>query len=182
MKLLVATRIIVAGILVAFSISTSAYAAAYLKIEGIDGESATSTPDGMPLDGFTLGVSSPDPVRIIRGRPVASGKVNMQDMTVTKRIDKATPILMKACAEGKHFEKAELTVRMTSTEPPRYYKVTMKDLLISSYSSTGGGDVPSEELSLSFASVDFSFVFPASDGSPDQVDCFSWDVKSSNPR
>ena len=39
-----------------------------------------------------------------------SGKPNHQDMTVTKYLDSASPVLNQSCCEGKAFPKVEIIV------------------------------------------------------------------------
>src|ERR671911_322415 len=68
-----------------------------------------------------------------------SGKVNVQDLSFTKYIDKATPALQLACCNGKHFDKATLIVRKAGESPLEYIKVSMNEVLISSVSTGGSG-------------------------------------------
>jgi len=93
-----------------------------------------------------------------------SGKVNVQDLSITKRIDKSSPNLVKFCCTGKHFPEATLTVRKAGTENPvEYYVIKMKDIIISSVQSggSGGADQLTEQLSLNFA--EFEVIFTEQD-------------------
>jgi type VI secretion system secreted protein Hcp len=93
-----------------------------------------------------------------------SGKVNVQDLSITKRIDKSSPNLVKFCCTGKHFPEATLTVRKAGTENPvEYYVIKMKDIIISSVQTggSGGGDQLTEQLSLNFA--EFEVIFTEQD-------------------
>jgi type VI secretion system secreted protein Hcp len=40
-----------------------------------------------------------------------AGKVSVQDISVTKWVDKASPILIQKCAQGSHIDDGELVVR-----------------------------------------------------------------------
>ncbi|MFT0702113.1 type VI secretion system receptor/chaperone Hcp, partial [Citrobacter meridianamericanus] len=62
-----------------------------------------------------------------------AGKVNVQDLSFTKYIDKSTPNLMMACSSGKHYPQAKLTIRKAGGENQvEYLIITLKEVLVSS--------------------------------------------------
>src|SRR4051794_17608184 len=91
-------------------ISAMALFDAFLKIEGIDGESADSKHKGeIQLESFSWSESQTG--SSTEGGGLGGGKVSMQDIHFTKKVDKSTPKLMLACASGEHIKKATLTCR-----------------------------------------------------------------------
>jgi type VI secretion system secreted protein Hcp len=127
---------------------------AFLKIDGIPGESQDSKHrDEIEVLAFSWGVSKD------------SGKADLQDFAFTTFTSKASPLLMVGSAKGTLFKKAVLTVRKAGETPAEFYKVTLEDCLISSYQTNGNGsDVPTEQVSLDFASVTFSYSQQGPDG------------------
>ncbi len=97
------------------------------------------------------------------GQGGGTGKVNVQDLSITKRIDKSSPNLIKFCCQGKHFDKAFLYVRKAGELPVEYFVIKMKDIIISSVQTggSGGGDQLTEQLSLNFA--EFEVIFTEQD-------------------
>ena len=95
-----------------------------------------------------------------------TGKVNVQDLSITKRIDKSSPNLVKFCCQGKHFPEATLTVRKAGELPVEYYVIKMKDIIISSVQTggSGGGDQLTEQLSLNFAEFEVIFTEQSKEG------------------
>jgi type VI secretion system secreted protein Hcp len=89
------------------------------------------------------------------GGGAGAGKVNVQDLSFTKWIDKSSPDLMLSCCNGKHHAEAKLTVRKAGEKPVEYLKITMTDVLITSVSTggSGGEDKLTENVSLNFAKV-----------------------------
>jgi hypothetical protein len=73
------------------------------------------------------------------------------EVVVTKTQDSASPKLFQACANGKHFPKATLTVRKAGAKDPIY--LLTGPLKVSSYNISSGGDRPTESLTFSFAKV-----------------------------
>jgi type VI secretion system secreted protein Hcp len=81
-----------------------------------------------------------------------AGKASVSDITITKTVDKASPTLSLACANGKHFPKATITLRKAGKV---YLRYELSNVLISSYQSGGhgGGGVPVDSLSLNFTKI-----------------------------
>ena len=84
-----------------------------------------------------------------------AGKVNVQDLNFTKYFDAASPDLMLACCNGKHYDKAVLTIQKAGEKVLPYIKITLTNLLISSISTggSGGEDRLTENVSLNFEKV-----------------------------
>ena len=82
-----------------------------------------------------------------------AGKVGVHDISITKEVDKASPKLSLACADGTHFKKVTITLRKAGKT---YLTYNLTDVLISSVqiSGSGGGqDVPLESISLNFTKI-----------------------------
>lgn len=140
----------------------------FLKIDGVDGESRDDKHKGeIDILAWSWGLSQSGSTHM--GGGGGSGKVNIQDVSITKWIDKATPNLMKYCCNGKHFKEALLTVREAGGEALEYIKIKMNDLIISSISTggSGGEDRLTENITLNFAKVGFEYQPQKDDGSKD---------------
>lgn len=107
-----------------------------------------------------------------------AGKVNMQDFSFTKHIDKASPKLSLMCANGMHLKKAILTVQKAGTTPVPYLKITFEEFIISSVSTggSGGEDRLTENVSINFAKLDYEYTPQKDDGTPDVAIPFKWDI------
>jgi len=79
-----------------------AYAAdMYLRIPGITGGPHKGAPSGaLPVESYQWGTSQ---------GPVSSGRRMPQTLRVVKRIDTASPQIMKAYKSGRHFQTVTLT-------------------------------------------------------------------------
>lgn len=107
-----------------------------------------------------------------------SGKANFQDISFTHYIDKVSPNLMLACANGKHFSEALLTVRKAGEKPLEYLKITMTDLIVTSVTTggSGGEDRLTENVSLNFAKFKVEYTPQKKDGSGDAPITIGWDI------
>jgi len=81
-----------------------------------------------------------------------SGKVNVQDLSFTKWIDKSSPVLMLSCCKGTHHDKAKLIVRKAGDTPLEYLVIEMEEVTVSAVSTggSGGEDRLTENVTISF--------------------------------
>lgn len=117
-----------------------------------------------------------------RGSGGGAGKASFSDLSFMSRqhnplvilrtYDKASPQLAKACATGQHIKSAKLFVRKAGKEQHEYYVVELKDVVISGYSISSGGDRPTESLSLNFTKVEYK-----SASKEDKALVAGWDLK-----
>src|SRR5204862_82745 len=66
-----------------------------------------------------------------------AGKVSMQDFHFTMPVNKASPALFLACAQGDHIKNAILTCRKAGKKQQEFMKVTMSDVLVSLFQIGG---------------------------------------------
>ncbi len=109
-----------------------------------------------------------------------AGKVSFHAFTFAHHVDKASPLLMKACATGEHIKGATVTVRKPGKGQQEYLSITMTDLLVTSVSTSvsAEGDATIESVGLAFAKVDLEYTPQKPDGAPDVGVHFRYDVKA----
>jgi len=107
-----------------------------------------------------------------------AGKVNVQDLSLTKYIDKSSPDLMLACCNGEHMDDAVLTVRKAGKTPLEYYKITMTKVMITAVSTggSGGEDKLTENVTLNFEKVQVDYVEQTEKGGEGAKPSMTWDI------
>ena len=91
----------------------------FVKIGKLEGESKDSVHKGeIDVLAWSWGLSNSGSAQM--GTGAGTGKVNVQDLSFTKWIDKSSTVLMMGCAKGTHYDEATLTVRKAGeiTAPP----------------------------------------------------------------
>jgi type VI secretion system secreted protein Hcp len=157
----------------------------FLKLAGIPGDSADkvgSLPGDIKHTGeidvlaWSWGVSQSGSTQF--GGGGGSGKANVQDISITKRIDKATPNLLQYCLTGKHVKDATLTMRKAGTKPVEYLVINLEDIIISGLTTGGssGGDLLTENVTLNFAKVKLSFTEQDTKGDPGKTILTGFDI------
>jgi type VI secretion system secreted protein Hcp len=140
----------------------------FLKIDDVKGESQDAKHKGeIDVLAWSWGMSQSGSMHV--GGGGGSGKVSVQDIHVTKYVDKSSPNLIQVCCSGKHFKEALLTIRKAGGSALEYTKIQMKDVLVSSISTggSGGEDRLTENVTLNFAEFDFIYTPQKQDGSGD---------------
>jgi type VI secretion system secreted protein Hcp len=126
----------------------------FMKIDGVKGEAQDEThKNEIDVLAWSWGMSQSGTAHM--GGGAGSGKVSVQDVSFTKYVDVSSTELMVACCNGKHFDKANLTVRKAGENPLEYLKIEMTEVIITSISTggSGGEDRLTENVKLNFAKV-----------------------------
>ena len=138
----------------------------FLKLEGIEGESHDSKhKNEMEIMSWSFGATQSGSMH--SGGGGGTGKVAMQDLSITKIMCKASPKLMLACANGEHITKATLVARKAGKEQQEYYKIVLTDVLVSSYNTSGHSQsgLPMDQISLNFGKIECEYKEQKIDGS-----------------
>ena len=137
----------------------------FLKITDVKGESMDDKhKEEIEIESFSWGITQQGGSGY--GGGAGAGKANFNDFHFTKRVDKASPELFLACANGKHFKEALLSVRKAGENPLEYLKVKFSDVLVSSFQPGGndGSDVVMESISFNFTKVEMEYQEQGPDG------------------
>jgi type VI secretion system secreted protein Hcp len=130
-----------------------------LEIEGVKGESTDEAHKGkIEIDSFSWACMNEGTGG--RGGGSGAGKANFSDFQFTKQCDAARHELIKSCASGKHFGKAVLTARKAGEGQKEFLVVTMEDVFVSSFNSSGnagGGSIPSESVTLNYVKIKYEY-------------------------
>jgi len=158
---------------------------------GVDG--------GIDIENFSWGMTQSGSGARGGGSIVSSA--NFQDLTVTKVLDTATTAIVQAAASGrviapneaetgtldpKSIEPAKLLIRKASggkaeDDPIEYLVYIMENVIISSYSTGGGGDSPLlETISLNFDKMYIQYSEQAKTGDDlATTECF-WNMEKNS--
>ena len=172
--------VLVAGIFITTVTITDAYAAVdmFLKIDGVEGESIDSKHKGeIELQSFSFGATQSG--TSATGGGGGAGKVKIQDLMFTSKIDKASPKLFQACANGEHLKSAIITMRTAGKAQQEFVTYKLTDVLVRSYQIGGSsGDLPMEQVSLSFSKIEIEYKPIQKDGTLGAPIRSGWDVKA----
>ena len=150
----------------------------FAKIGNIKGESLDSKHKGeVELLSWSWGVAQSG--TMAHGGGGGEGKATFHDFNFTHHIDKASPVLLKACATGEHIKEATITVRKAGKGQQEFLIIKMNDVIITSVDLSGTGEAPASaaHVALQFAKVDLEYKPQKADGSLDAGLHFKYDIK-----
>jgi type VI secretion system secreted protein Hcp len=107
-----------------------------------------------------------------------AGKAGFHDLSFTHKIDKASPVLMKACATGVHLKEATITHRKAGKGQQDFLIFKMNDLVVTAVTSDDSEAGQLETVSLAFAKIDLEYRPQKRDGSLDAGIHFKYDIKA----
>jgi type VI secretion system secreted protein Hcp len=149
----------------------------FIKIGDIKGESTDDKhKDEIDVLSWSLGATQAGTSG--HGGGGGAGKVQLQDLTFTKYIDKATPTLFKLCCSGTHIDKVLLTVRKAGGTALEYLKISLEEAIVSSIATggSGGQDRLTENISLNFSKVKVDYTPQTAKGAGEAPVGHGWDI------
>ena len=149
----------------------------FLKLDGVTGEAQDQThKDEMDILAWSWGMSQSGTTHM--GSGGGAGKVNVQDLSVTKYVDNASPTLMKFCCKGKHIDTGKLTVRKAGDTPLEYITIEFQELLVAAISTggSGGEDRLTENLTLNFREFHLTYKQQTKEGGDGAAPDVTWDI------
>jgi type VI secretion system secreted protein Hcp len=142
----------VKAVVLAFAVTMCAspglgLAAGFLKFDGIKGETADNAPKGeIEIQSWSWGETNAG-----RSSGLPTGKRQHKPITITKVVDKASPILQQASTSGRSIPAMEVALPKKGGGAGEYMKYELKNVKVTSYSvSSSGGSVQTETFTLTY--------------------------------
>jgi type VI secretion system secreted protein Hcp len=103
------------------------------------------------------------------GKGGGGGKVNVQDLSISKFVDQSSAPLILALCTGKHYDKVTMTLRKAGGSPLAYLVVELTEVIVTSASmgGSGGEDRQTDSFTLNFAKFSYKYQPQKKDGSKD---------------
>jgi len=154
----------------------------FLKLTGIEGESTDAKHKGeIDVLAWSWGLSQPEVPS--GGTGGGAGRVKIENLSVQKLVDLASPLLLLASAQGSHISDGTLTTRKAGKNGADFLLFKMTDVVVTSVQlgASKGDDNPAETVTLGFRKVEFDYQQIKSDGSSGAAKSFKWDVAANKP-
>ena len=150
----------------------------FAKLGDIKGESLDDKhKDEIEVLSYSWGVTNSGSMNY--GSGGGEGKASFHDLSFTLKIDKASPVLMQACATGVHLKEATITHRKAGKGQQEFLVIKMNDVIITGVTHGGtGSDGSSENETLAFGKVNVEYKPQKADGSLDAGIHFKYDLKA----
>ena len=141
---------------------------AYLLIDGVDGPS-TSRTNHIDILSYSWGVAQTAVYGSgASGQEAKAGRADFSNLTIMKVLDKTSPLLADHCASGNILSKVYILYdKPVGDKQQAYYRIWIKDALITSVQNSGSNENPSESVSFAYQAVEVAYAPEKDDGSLD---------------
>ena len=149
----------------------------HIRFDGVEGESTDRDHKGeVRVLTWGWGVTQ---AAAAAGAGSGTGKATPADLVFTHDYDKASPLLARRCAQGKHFPTVVLSARKSGEGQKDFLKVTMKEVFITSIQVVGQGEGGLQEsVSLRYGTIEFGYKPQDARGGLGAEVKFNWDLKT----
>lgn len=148
-------------------LSSHSFSAAFLFLDGIEGESkATRHAGWIEIESISFGV-----------RKETNTPVNLQPLIVSKKLDKATPKLFLHVADGRLIKNGLVEIYREGRAAARFLQLKLGDVRVSTVAQAGSsGEVPYEFLSLESKTIRWTYTEVKADGAALREISSSWNM------
>jgi type VI secretion system secreted protein Hcp len=155
----------------------------HIKFDGVDGEATHKDHKGeIEVHSWSWSVSNSNAGGTAGGGS-GKGKATPGDLIFVHDYDKASPVLAKTCANGKHFATVVLTARKSGEGQKDFLKVTMKEVFITSTAPSASGEgLVVESVSMTYKDIEFEYKPQDDKGGLGGAVKFGWNVATTETR
>jgi len=153
----------------------------FLKLTNIKGEALDAKhKDEIEVLSWSFGSSQSGSSH--GGTGSGTGKVSVQDLTITHYVDTASTDLLKHLTTGKHIDEGMLVVRKAGGTHLEYLKLKLEQVLVTHISNGGGAgqDRVTENVTLNFRKFTQTYTPQDAKGSAKAASEFTWDIAASS--
>ena len=156
---------------------------AFLKVEGIPGESTDDKhKDWIEVLSYSSGITQTASGSKSSGGGASSERADFADFSIVKALDKASPKLAVACADGTHIPEVMLELCRAGGDKVKYMEYKLTNCIVSSHrpggSSQGGETLPLEEISFNYGKIQWTYTQQKrDDGSGGGQVAAGWDLQ-----
>jgi len=138
---------------------------AYLTVDGITGPSTGMT-GAIDVLSHSWGVSQTAVYGAgASGKEAKAGRADFQNLTIMKVLDATTPLLCDHCASGNILAKVFMEYhKPVGDKQQAYFRIWVKDALITSVQISGSNDNPVESISFAYQGVEIAYAPENDDG------------------
>ncbi|MFD1556634.1 Hcp family type VI secretion system effector [Paraburkholderia silviterrae] len=150
----------------------------YMLVDGASGESKDANHKGWTdILSYSWGANQPGSMSTGGGGGI--GKVSFDDLTVQAYADKATPAILKYCANGKHLPQIQLSICKAGGSQVEYKRVTLTDVLVVAVQQNADQNSEAVKITYRFqaAKVKQQYWEQTDQGGKGSESVLSWNIK-----
>ena len=158
---------------------------AFLKTDGIPEESTDERhKDWIDVLSYSFGIRQPTSAPAGTSGGASGERAHFQAFSITKPLDKSSPKLAIACADGMHIGQVTMELCRAGGDKAKYFEYKLSNCMIISYhaeGSTGGAEnLPVETVEFNYGKIEWTYTQQKrADGSGGGQVVAGWDLEQS---
>ncbi|MBX9403043.1 type VI secretion system tube protein Hcp [Lysobacter sp. BMK333-48F3] len=150
----------------------------YMRVDGVVGEAKDANHRGWS-NVRSYGWGAKQPGSMATGSGGGTGKASFNDLKVTAVIDKASPAILKYCANGRHLPSVEISVCKAGGTQVEYLRITLNEVLVTAVEHTADHDSDAILMDYTFqaAKVTKQYWEQTDQGTRGGESVLTWDIK-----
>ena len=94
----------------------------------------------------------------------SAGRADFRELVFKKLLDKSSPQLAQACADGTHFDELLLTLHRAGSERVKFMEYRLQNCLIQQVITSGGRYFPIETVRINYGKIMWVFTRQSLEG------------------
>jgi len=154
----------------------------HIKFDGVEGEATHKDHKGeIELLSWSWEVNQTSGAA--SGGGSGRGKAEPGEFSFSHLYDKASPVLAKHCAAGKHFKDAKMTARKAGEGQKAFLVITLKEVFVTSVTPSGSDDgTITEDVKCSYKDIEFAYKPQDEKGGLGGEVKFGWNTSTTETR
>ena len=154
----------------------------HIKFDGVEGEATHKDHKG-EIELLSWSWEVTQTAGAATGGGSGRGKATPGEFVISHVYDKASPVLAKHCAAGKHFKDAKLTARKAGEGQKAFLVVTLKEVFITGVSPSAGSEGSiEEEVRCTYKDIEFAYKAQDDKGGLGGEVKFGWNTSTTETR
>jgi type VI secretion system secreted protein Hcp len=152
---------------------------AYLYVDTVEGPSTSKT-GFIDVLSFSWGVSQTSTYGAgASGKEAKAGRADFSNLSIMKVLDKTSPLLCDHCASGNILAKVYILYdKPVGDKQDDYFRIYVKDALITSVQLSGSNENPTESVSFAFQAVEVGYKAENDDGTLAGAVCKGYNLET----
>ena len=156
---------------------------AFMKIDGIEGESTDDKHQGwIEFIRYGIGLKQTVSTTTSSVGGASAERADFSDFLIRKFIDKSSPKLALACADGTHIDQIVVELCRAGTDKVTFMNYTLKNCLIRKVITTNGNDTaanfPSETVKIKYGKIEWCYTQQKrKGGGASGYSVYGWDLQ-----
>lgn len=132
---------------------------AYMKIEGVSGESSDANyKEWIEITGYSFGNTQTTSGTASSAGGASAGRTSLTAFHVTKELDTSSVKLLGMSCAGDHIKQVTIAVHRSGGDKVKYFEIVMDEVIISSYTHVAQEGVPCESIQLNYGRIRTTYV------------------------